>query len=121
VEARAAASMHYTARPSRLNGLRRVRSGVRQERRAGRGVLHSGPAMHPPSICQACRSTVSQGLLSYKRGADVIHRESLLQCDVCERFACSSCLQVYDILSGYDFLCRDCARQLLPPAGTVGH
>jgi hypothetical protein len=46
----------------------------------------------------------------------------MLQCDVCERYACSECLQVYDILSGYDFLCHDCARgfgPLLP--GKRGH
>jgi hypothetical protein len=40
----------------------------------------------------------------------VLHQESLLQCDVCERYACAECLQVYDILSGYDFLCHECAQ-----------
>ena len=44
-----------------------------------------------------------------------------MQCDVCERFACAACLEVYDILSGYDFLCHTCARELLPPRGTSEH
>jgi hypothetical protein len=46
----------------------------------------------------------------------------MLQCDVCERYACADCLQVYDIFSGYDFLCHECARgfgSLLP--GRRGH
>ena len=36
----------------------------------------------------------------------------LLQCDICERYACADCLRVYDIYSGYDFLCHECAREL---------
>jgi hypothetical protein len=48
--------------------------------------------------------------LDYRKGAAVLHQESLLQCDVCERYACADCLQVYEILSGYDFLCHECAR-----------
>jgi hypothetical protein len=38
----------------------------------------------------------------------------MLQCDVCERYACAECLQVYDIFSGYDFLCHECARGFGP-------
>ena len=38
--------------------------------------------------------------------------ETMLQCDICERFACAECLQVYNIFSGYDFLCHECARQM---------
>lgn len=46
---------------------------------------------------------------------------TLLQCDVCERFACAECLEVYDILSGYDFLCDECARQFGGPPAERGH
>lgn len=77
--------------------------------------------MEPPSSCQACRRPAEPGQLSYRRGNEVVHHESFLQCDICERFACAECLQVYDILSGYDFLCHDCASQLLPPPGERGH
>ena len=56
-----------------------------------------------------------------------MHHDSLLQCDVCERFVCGECLEVYDILSGDDFLCHACAHAFhkpfggpLPP-GTRGH
>jgi hypothetical protein len=45
----------------------------------------------------------------------VICQEALLQCDICERFACAECLKVYDIFSGYDFLCHECARELADP------
>ena len=68
--------------------------------------------MLPPSTCQACHREARGPLLDYQRGATCLHRESLLQCDICERFACAECLAVYDILSGYDFVCHDCARQL---------
>ena len=78
--------------------------------------------MEPPRLCQSCHRTASDALLSYRKGAGVVHNESFLQCDVCERFACSECLQVYDILSGYDFLCDDCAREFgTPPRGERGH
>jgi hypothetical protein len=61
-------------------------------------------------------------LLSYRKGTGVVDREGLLQCDVCERFACAECLEVYDIFSGYDFLCHECARQFASPAlGERGH
>jgi hypothetical protein len=42
---------------------------------------------------------------------------------VCERFACSECLEVYDILSGDDFLCHTCARvfRTQSRAGLRGH
>jgi hypothetical protein len=64
---------------------------------------------------------VSAGPLAYKKGVEWVRHETLLQCDVCERYACAECLQVYDILSGYDFLCHDCAKELLPKAGERGH
>jgi hypothetical protein len=52
----------------------------------------------------------------------VVHNETFLQCDICERYACAECLQVYDIFSGYDFLCHECARSFEPPPpGTRGH
>ena len=72
--------------------------------------------------CQTCRRPVTAQGLFYARGSAVVHHESLLQCDVCERFACADCLQVYDILSGYDFLCHECARGFGPrSSGTRGH
>ncbi len=74
------------------------------------------------ATCQACRRPASGSLLSYKKGSTVVVNESLLQCDICERYACADCLQVYDIFSGYDFLCHECARGFQPPpAGTRGH
>jgi len=76
----------------------------------------------PPSTCQSCRRVATDGLLDYRKGADLVHREGFLQCDICERYACADCLQVYDILSGYDFLCHECARAFgSPPRGTRGH
>ena len=74
--------------------------------------------MQPPSTCQACHKEVRGNLLDYRRGNACLHRESLLQCDICERFACADCLRVYDILSGYDFVCHECATQLEEPGGT---
>ena len=68
--------------------------------------------MEPPSTCQSCRRPVTGSLLSYQKGSTVICQEALLQCDICERFACAECLKVYDIFSGYDFLCHECAREL---------
>jgi hypothetical protein len=51
-----------------------------------------------------------------------VHQETFLQCDICERYVCPDCLQVYDIFSGYDFLCHECARAFgPPPAGQRGH
>jgi hypothetical protein len=44
-----------------------------------------------------------------KRGEEIVSHDSLIQCDICERYACSECLEVYDILSGHDFLCHTCA------------
>jgi hypothetical protein len=64
---------------------------------------------------------VTGSLLSYRKGETVVTHGSLLQCDVCERFACAECLQVYDILSGYDFLCHECAKEFLPPPFAGGH
>ena len=74
--------------------------------------------MQPPSTCQACHREARGSLLDYRRGNACLHRETLLQCDMCERFACADCLRVYDILSGYDFVCHDCAVQLEEPGGT---
>lgn len=68
--------------------------------------------MQPPSTCQSCRKPATENLLNYRKGSGLLCRESLLQCDVCERFACAECLRVYDIFSGYDFLCHECAREL---------
>lgn len=51
----------------------------------------------------------------------MVHNEGFLQCDVCERFACAECLKVYDILSGYDFLCHECAEAFGPWATSRGH
>jgi hypothetical protein len=50
-----------------------------------------------------------------------VHQETFLQCDICERYVCPDCLQVYDIFSGYDFLCHECARAFGPPPGNRGH
>ena len=78
--------------------------------------------MQPSSRCQSCQRAPVGALLSYRKGSSVVDREGLLQCDVCERFACAECLEVYDIFSGYDFLCHQCASQFAPPAlGERGH
>ena len=71
--------------------------------------------------CQSCRRPPTESLLTYRKGTTVVRQESLLQCDICERFACAECLEVYDLLSGYDFLCHDCAREILPKQGERGH
>ncbi len=68
--------------------------------------------MRSSSTCQSCRRTADDTLLSYRKGNDVVRHEALLQCDICERYACAECLRVYDIFSGYDFLCDACAREL---------
>lgn len=70
--------------------------------------------MEPPQTCQSCRKPADASGLEYRRGERVICHGALLQCDLCERYACSHCMGVYDILSGYDFLCRDCSRQVDP-------
>ncbi len=67
--------------------------------------------MQPPSSCQSCRRSVPDKILAYRKGAAIVTNEGFLQCDVCERYACADCLEVYDIFSGYDFLCHECARQ----------
>jgi hypothetical protein len=78
--------------------------------------------MQPISQCQSCRRLSSEPLLRYQKGSSVVCRDGFLQCDICERFACAECLRVYDILSGYDFLCHECARGFEPPPpGTRGH
>ncbi len=66
--------------------------------------------MEPPVSCQSCRQAVTESRLVYRKGSAEIHNQALLQCDICERFACAECLRVYDIFSGYDFLCHECAR-----------
>ena len=68
--------------------------------------------MEPPGSCQSCRQAVTESRLVYRRGDNALHNQALLQCDICERFACAECLGVYDILSGYDFLCHECAREI---------
>ena len=68
--------------------------------------------MQPPPTCQSCHRPATESLLNYNRGASHIRNEGFLQCDICERFACADCLRVYDIFSGYDFLCHECAREL---------
>jgi len=73
------------------------------------------------SSCQSCRRAPTESLLIYRKGSGVVRNEALLQCDICERFACAECLQVYDILSGYDFLCHECARSFSPPPHGRGH
>ena len=76
----------------------------------------------PTTNCQSCRRPATEPLLSYRKGADVVVNESMLQCDICERYACADCLQVYDIFSGYDFLCHECAKGFEPPPpGTRSH
>ena len=78
--------------------------------------------MQPPSTCQACRQSVSESRLAYKKGGSVVHREGFLKCDICERYACADCLEVYDIFSGYDFLCHACALTFSPAnRGERGH
>jgi hypothetical protein len=72
--------------------------------------------MYTTTTCQSCRRPADDALLLYRKGAAVLRNESFLQCDVCERYACADCLQVYDILSGYDFLCHDCAAIFGGPA-----
>ena len=56
--------------------------------------------------CQSCRRPATVQSLTYARGQAVVHHETLLQCDVCERYACAECLQVYQIVSAYDFKLR---------------
>jgi len=68
--------------------------------------------MEPPVNCQSCRQAVIPTRLQYRRGDAVVHHTGLLQCDICERYACAECLRVYDIYSGYDFLCHQCAGEL---------
>jgi hypothetical protein len=77
--------------------------------------------MEPPASCQSCRRTVTEGLLDYRKGTSLVPQQSLLQCDVCERYACAECLRVYDIFSGYDFLCDACAREIETASFKPGH
>ena len=72
----------------------------------------AGVPMEGPQTCQCCRRPFDPARLLYRRGDRVVHEASLLQCDVCERLACPECMRVYDILSGYDFLCHECAREM---------
>ena len=79
--------------------------------------------MPPSSTCQSCRRTAVEDLLSYRKGGGVVRHHTLLQCDICERYACADCLQVYAFFSGYDFLCHECARLFgaSPPPSPRGH
>jgi hypothetical protein len=77
--------------------------------------------MQPPGSCQSCRQAVTESRLEYRKGDDVVHNADMLQCDICERYACADCLRVYDICSGYDFVCHDCARELEAARLKVGH
>jgi hypothetical protein len=77
--------------------------------------------MEPPASCQSCRRAVTDGLLDYRKGTSVVPQQSLLQCDVCERYACPECLRVYDFFSGYDFLCDTCAREIETARVKPGH
>jgi hypothetical protein len=77
--------------------------------------------MEPLGSCQSCRQIVTESRLEYRRGDTVVHNADLLQCDICERYACADCLRVYDICSGYDFLCDTCARELESARLKVGH
>jgi hypothetical protein len=70
--------------------------------------------METPEICRSCLRSADASRLEYRRGDRVIRNGALLQCDLCERLACAECMGVYDILSGYDFLCRDCVREVDP-------
>ena len=75
------------------------------------------------STCQSCRRPVAESLLTYRKGkGGVVRNEGFLQCDICERYACADCLRVYDICSGYDFLCHECAQGFKQaPSGSRGH
>jgi hypothetical protein len=77
--------------------------------------------MEPPGSCQSCRQTVTESSLEYRRGGVILPNRDLLQCDVCERYACADCLRVYDICSGYDFLCHACAREFEEARLKTGH
>ena len=77
--------------------------------------------MEPPGSCQSCRQAVTESRLEYRRGAEIVHNAALLQCDIFERFACADCLKVYDIYSGYDFICHECAHELESARLKVGH
>jgi hypothetical protein len=77
--------------------------------------------MESPASCQSCRRAITEGLLEYRKGSVVVPHSSLLQCDICERFACADCLRVYDIFSGYDFLCDTCAHEMEKARAKPGH
>jgi hypothetical protein len=77
--------------------------------------------MEPPSSCQSCLRQVTEGRLVYQRGDGIVHNADMLQCDICERYACADCLRVYDICSGYDFLCHACATELETAQLKLGH
>jgi hypothetical protein len=64
---------------------------------------------------------VTQSRLVYQRGTESVHNADMLQCDICERYACADCLRVYDICSGYDFLCHACAAELESAKLKLGH
>jgi hypothetical protein len=78
-------------------------------------------SMEPLRHCQTCQRPPTGERLSYRRGEAVVHNPDLLQCDICERFACADCLRVYAIVSDYDFLCHDCAREMQEARLRGGH
>lgn len=71
------------------------------------------------SACRSCHRAATAQALEYRKGAEKAHYPNLLQCDVCERELCSDCLEIYDILSGHDFLCHDCAHQFRVQGGPI--
>lgn len=72
------------------------------------------PSTQQSETCQSCLRVADASRLEYRRGDRVVRNGALLQCDLCERLACAECMGVYDILSGYDFLCHACAREVEP-------
>jgi hypothetical protein len=68
------------------------------------------------TTCQSCQRPPTEERLRYRKGdSEEVRNERFLQCDICERYACADCLRVYDIISGYDFLCHDCAKAFSKP------
>jgi hypothetical protein len=75
------------------------------------------------TTCQSCKNPATEARLRYRKGeTEEVRNERFLQCDICERYACAECLRVYDIFSGYDFLCHECAKAFAKPGGSPrGH
>jgi hypothetical protein len=78
--------------------------------------------IHAVATCQSCQRPQTEDRLRYRKGdGQEVRNERFLQCDICERYACAECLKVYDIISGYDFLCHECAKAFSPASGGRGH